>query len=188
MQFQDLTGQTFYKLTVLSYVGKGNYGQSKWLCKCECGNDKIAFAHHFKTGSVQSCGCIAKGEQRRLASQTHGWTGTPEYESYNAAKKRCNPKRAVEFPAHAGRGIEFLFTDFNQFINEIGPRPEPKFNYSLERINNDGNYEPGNVKWATKKEQARNRRCDNCERLKARIQELESLLDVKITETITKGS
>lgn len=104
----------------------------------------------------------------------HGGYKTPEYESYHAAKKRCKPEQADKFPNHAGRGIEFRFTNFQEFLDHIGPRPEPKFDYSLERIDNDGHYEMGNVKWATKKQQARNRRCDNCEKLKARITELEA--------------
>lgn len=176
MLFQDLTGQKFYKLTVLSHEGKGNNGQSKWLCECECGNTKIVFAHHMKSGNVQSCGCLAKGEPRRQASIRHGWTGTPEYESYNAAKKRCNPDHKDEFKAYAERGIEFRFSDFVEFINHIGPRPEPKFDYSLDRIDNNGHYEVGNVKWSTKLEQARNRRCDNCLALKERIKQLEEQL------------
>lgn len=176
MLFQDLTGTKLHMLTFLRFVGKNKTGQSRWLTLCDCGIEKVVAAHHVKSGNAQSCGCIAKGVNRSNLSKTHGGTGTPEYESYNAAKKRCNPKRANEFPDHAGRGIEFRFSGFKQFLAEIGPRPEPKFDYSLERINNDGHYELGNVKWATRTEQARNRRCDRCEALKARIRELEALI------------
>jgi hypothetical protein len=176
MIFQDLTGQVFYKLTILKYVGKGNCGQSRWLCRCECGTKKVIFAHHMKSGNVKSCGCLAKGEPRRIASTKHGWANTPEWNSYHAAKKRCNPKYKDKYPDWAGRGIEFRFNSFEEFIKEIGPRPEPKFAYSLERPNNNGHYEPGNVSWATKKTQARNRRCNNCELFKARILELENEL------------
>ena len=174
MLFQDLTGQKFYKLTVLSYEGKGKNGQSKWLCECECGNKKSIFAHHMKSGNVQSCGCLLLSENRANSATRHGGTKTPEWTSYHSAKKRCKPEQAKRYPDYAGRGIEFRFASFNEFLDHIGPRPEPKFDYSLDRINNDGHYEIGNVKWSTKAEQARNRRCDNCASLKQRIKELET--------------
>lgn len=176
MVVQDITGKKFNLLTVLSHQGKNRIGQSLWLCRCDCGTEKVVAAHHMKSGQVKSCSCLNVGEARRKASTIHGGVGTPEYTSYCAAKKRCNPKRTAEFPEHGGRGIKFRFKSFGAFIKEIGPRPEPKLDYSLDRIDNDGHYEPGNVKWATRKEQARNRRCDNCEMLKAQIVELEQRL------------
>jgi len=176
MVFQNLTGQKFNKLTVIEYVGKVKSGQSKWLCLCECGNNHEALGTHLKTGNIKSCGCLSRGEARSIASRIHGGFKTPEYGSYHAAKKRCNPKHKDKYPDYAGRGIRFKFKNFQQFLDHIGPRPEPKVNYSLERIDNDGHYELGNVKWATKLEQARNRRCDNCEQLKQRIKELEEQL------------
>ena len=165
MQFQNLVGQKFNKLTVIKYLGQVQSGQSQWLCECDCPERKqhIAIGSHLKTNNVKSCGCLAKGEARRQASLIHGGVGTPEYDSYNGAKKRCNPSRKDDFPDHAGRGIEFRFAGFEEFLAEVGPRPEPKFDYSLDRINNNGHYEKGNVQWATKKEQAWNRRCTRCE-------------------------
>lgn len=82
-------------------------------------------------------------------------TETAEYEAYTAAKQRCVNPRRKEFPNYGGRGIEFRFTCFEQFFAELGPRPE---GMSLDRINNDGHYEPGNVRWTTKKQQQQNRR------------------------------
>jgi hypothetical protein len=101
---------------------------------------------------------------------------TPEWTSFHAAKKRCKPEFKAKYPDYGGRGIEFRFKSFEEFFAEVGPRPEPKFKYSLERIDNDGHYESGNVRWATKKQQARNRRCDKCQILLARIKELEACL------------
>lgn len=171
MLFQDLTGQKFNSFTIIIYVGKTKQGQSIWLCECECGVRKEISAHHLKSGNTTSCGC-----KRSERHTIHGMSNTPEWNSYHAAKKRCNPKFADKYPDWAGRGIRFKFKSFQEFLDHIGPRPEPKLEYSLERIDNDGHYEAGNVKWATKQDQARNRRCDNCELLKQRIKELEAQL------------
>lgn len=176
MKFQDLTGNMYNKLTVISYKGKNSTGQSLWVARCECGNTKIVTAHHMKSNSVKSCGCLASPDARANYATRHGGTKTPEYESFHAAKKRCNPEKAEEFPDHAGRGIEFRYTSFKEFLEDVGPRPEPKAIYSLDRIDNDGHYEIGNCQWATRLEQARNRRCGNCERLKEHIKELEKRL------------
>jgi hypothetical protein len=175
MKFQDLVGQRFSKLLILQYVGKGNFGQSRWLCQCDCGNTHEAFAHHLKRGAVTSCGC-GTSEALRQANTTHGMSFTPEWTSFHAAKKRCTNTKAKQYADYGGRGIKFRFKSFEEFFAEVGPRPEPKFKYSLERIDNDGHYESGNVRWATKKQQARNRRCDKCQLLLARIKELEARL------------
>jgi hypothetical protein len=178
MQFQDLTGQVFNKMTVLSHQGKNKTGQSLWLCRCECGNEKTVAAHHLKSDNIKSCGCLLATENRAAWSTTHGMSKTFEWNSYHAAKKRCNPAltRLRTYNDYVGRGIEFRFVSFDQFYKEIGPRPEPKKLYSLERKDNDGHYEPGNVKWATKGQQARNRRCDNCKLFQERIRELEGII------------
>jgi hypothetical protein len=179
MVFQDLTRQRFNKLVVLKYIGKVKSGQSKWLCQCDCGQTHEAVGSHLKTGNIKSCGCLNTGEARSKASMRHGGSRTPEYESYHSAKKRCNNPNALSFADYGGRGIEFRFTSFEEFLSEVGPRPEPKFSYSLERKDNNAHYEPGNVKWATKKQQALNRRCNNCAALKQRIAELERTLNGK---------
>lgn len=181
MIFQDLTGQRFNKLVVQSYVGKVKSGQSKWQCVCDCGNTHVAIGSHLKTGNVKSCGCLLLSENRSNSARRHGGTATPEYNSYHSAKKRCNPKHAhiSNYKDWSGRGIKFRFTSFKEFLEEVGPRPEPKFEYSLNRIDNDGHYEKGNVCWSTKGDQARNRRCSNCDYFKRRIRELEYQLQHK---------
>jgi hypothetical protein len=181
MIFQDLTNEKYNKMLFIKFVRRGKNGQAIWLCKCDCGKEKEVFAHHVKSGNVQSCGCKALSENRVDSATRYGGTKTPEWTSYHAAKKRCNPKHADKYPDYAGRGIEFKFSNFQEFLQHIGPRPEPKFDYSLERIENDGHYELGNVKWATKQEQARNRRCDKCLALKERIEVLElQLAEAKV--------
>jgi hypothetical protein len=82
-------------------------------------------------------------------------SGTPEYRAYIDAKSRCTNPNAVRYYTHGGRGIKFLFTSFDEFITALGPRPE---GMTLDRIDNDGHYEPSNVRWATPSQQMSNRR------------------------------
>jgi len=89
-------------------------------------------------------------------SKNHGMSGWPEYQVYAVAKQRCTNPKSQRWESHGGRGIKFLFNSFKEFIEYIGRRPEG--DYSLERIDNNGNYEKGNVKWATRSEQQKNKR------------------------------
>jgi hypothetical protein len=187
MKFQNLVGQKFNKLEVKQYLGQVKSGQSRWLCLCDCGNTHEAIGSHLKTGNIKSCGCLNTGDARRVANTTHGMSYTPEWNSYHGAKKRCNPKFIEDWPDWAGRGIVFRFTSFEEFFAEVGPRPEPKHLYSLDRFpNNDGHYEKGNVRWATKKQQALNRRCDRCIALLARIKELENQLQISTNSEVDR--
>ena len=199
MKFQNLVGQVFNKLTVREYIGKNGRGQSRWRCQCECGQYHDALAHHLKKGEVKSCGCANTPEARSLSHIRHGMSYTPEWNSYHSAKKRCNPKYAhvSNYADWSGRGIEFRFVSFEEFFAEVGPRPEPKHFYSLDRFpNNDGHYEKGNVRWATKKQQARNRRCDNCDAqhdefhaaLERRVAELEKRLQISTNSNADRKS
>jgi hypothetical protein len=171
MRFKDLVGQKFNRLEVKEYAGKMKRGQSRWLCLCDCGTIKIVQGFKLTHNETKSCGCLLRENKSGFV---HGGYHSPEYTSYHAAKKRCTNLNAKQYADYGGRGIEFRFQSFEEFFAEIGPRPEPKFAYSLERINNDGHYEKGNVRWATKTQQARNRRCDKCGILLARIRDLEA--------------
>lgn len=159
---ENLTGQRYGLLTAktIAYV-KG--GHAFWICHCDCGGQAIYSANTLK---VFAKGCKECRNSRNAAAKTtHGHSGSRrggvipvpsrEYNSYVAAKKRCNPANSIRRKYHAGRGIEFKFTSFEQFLAELGPRPKGK---TLDRINNDGNYEPGNCRWATYKEQQANTR------------------------------
>lgn len=179
MRKLDLVGQRYGRLTVVSLSGRTRHGIALWLCKCDCGTKKVIIHNHLRSGNTKSCGCLLTPEDRAKAATTHGSSNTPEYTSYHAAKKRCTNPKFKQFADYGGRGIEFRFKSFEEFFAEVGPRPEPKFSYSLERIDNDGHYERGNVRWATKEQQARNRRCDNCVHyvdLEKRVTELERWL------------
>jgi len=84
----------------------------------------------------------------------HGMTHSPEYKAFVDAKYRCQNPNIVHYQHYGGRGIKFQFTSFQEFYAEIGPRPSKL--HSLDRIENTGHYEPGNIRWATKAEQSRN--------------------------------
>ncbi len=158
---KDLTGKRFGRLIVEKYLDAYWHGSRLWQLKCDCGKITKATGNHLKQGDVKSCGCL------RLENKSgfvHGMCGTPEFNSFHGAKQRCDPKNKDNpvYACHAGRGIEFRFTSFEEFISEVGMKPEPKNLYSIDRIDNDGHYEKGNVRWATAKEQTHNRRCDQC--------------------------
>jgi hypothetical protein len=165
MRALDLAGKKFGRLTLIEVIGVTSGKQRLWLCICDCGNEHKAGQGHLSKGKVTSCGCW-----RKERATKHGMHGTPEWFAYNHAQQRCKPTH----PAHQhyfDRGIFFKFTALQDFLNEVGLRPSSK--HSLDRIDNDKGYEPGNLRWATRKEQMRNTRCNNCLLLKARIKELE---------------
>jgi hypothetical protein len=140
----DLTGNSFGHLTVLGKVGSRS-GKSLWKCMCDYGTVSFALTHNLRKGTTQSCGC-RKGVR-------HGFRNAPEYHAYYDAKRRCTKPKYCSYHRYGGRGIKFLFKSFRQFYDELGKRPN---GLTLDRMDNDGNYEPGNVRWATRKEQARN--------------------------------
>lgn len=145
--FQNLAGSTFGNLRVISFIKID--GKNRWRCRCQCGSESLVSATNLKTGHVTSCGC-RKGLRR------HGHAGTPEYCTYQSAKKRCTNPNDPSYHNYGGRGIEFKFKTFSEFFEAIGPRPSS--NHSLDRKDNDGHYELDNVQWTTKLEQSLNRR------------------------------
>jgi len=159
-QREDLSGKRFGKLTVVSLVKVNSNYSGKWLCKCDCGKEINATDSKLKNGRTKSCGCLLQTLYDREGT---GYTHLPEYHSYSGAKSRCENTRNEKYLDYGGRGIEFHFTSFQQFIDHLGYKPSPK--HSLDRINNDGNYELGNVKWSTREEQMNNRRAFSKERI-----------------------
>jgi len=155
---RDLTGQKFGRLEVLKMVADLNGRSTAW-CYCECGKFSFPQGRNLLNGRTQSCGCLRQ-ERLQAASRaaviTHGHckykNPTPEYVAYGAAKYRCS-----ESGCYYKEGIKFLFPSFEEFYKELGPKPSPK--HSVDRYPNKyGNYEPGNVRWATQSEQNLNRR------------------------------
>lgn len=159
MKMLELAGERFGRLQALWPAGKRYHSRVYWACQCDDGNIVVVSATDLRTGHTYSCGC-AKADAARARSLTHGGYQSVEYRAYHEAKKRCtNPSNRM-YHVYGSRGIKFLFSDFEQFLKDIGPKPSPDL--TLDRIRNDGHYEVGNVRWATRTTQNRNRR-PSCE-------------------------
>lgn len=148
-RFVNLTHRVFTRLTVLGYAGRVKE-RHYWWCECCCGQIKKIAGKELANGDTRSCGCF-KREQRT----SHGMSRTAEYSAYSHAQDHCDNPNSQSYHRYGGRGLKFTFESFEQFYAEIGDRPSKK--HSLDRIKNGRGYEPGNVRWATKKEQAHNR-------------------------------
>jgi hypothetical protein len=183
-----LIGQKRNQLEIKEIVGKSKSGQLLLNCLCDCGEYKIVARNHWYSGATKSCGCLnLKKNQSTIGERsiTHGMSKTPEWYAYWAATRRCSPNNKEKREDYYDRGIRFKFDSFEQFFSEVGLKPSPK--HSLDRINNDGHYEPGNVRWATATQQIRNQRCGNCTKYKAQIFELEKRVKELQLEVDLKG-
>jgi hypothetical protein len=178
---KELTGQKFGRLHVISIAGRGTDRHVLWNCMCDCGTECIVSGSTLRSKFTKSCGCLSS-EMVTKRNTIHGYnvrdSVTPEYRAYANARQRCTNPKSVGYDYYGGRGIEFKFESFEQFIAEVGNRPE---GMSLDRVDPDKNYEIGNVKWSTRKEQSINkRRCNDLSAMIVKLQQENSDLKSKL--------
>ncbi len=153
----DLSGRAFGRWTVLGFSHR-NGRTAQWLCVCACGTQCTVGSSNLLSGGSRSCGCL-RSEMNASAWTTHGHSAcnSPEYESWCAMWARVRSKSGRRFQDYGSRGITACarWEDFAAFLADMGQRPA---GMSLDRINNDGNYEPTNCRWATNHQQRMNQR------------------------------
>ena len=166
---QDLTGMTFGRLGVIELAHRA-YGKGRrtmWRCVCVCGAEKLVGRYQLIGGQSKSCGCYGR-EATGNRARTHGLTKTRTYRIWVDMRRRCYEPDEACYPNYGGRGIKVCerwrdpHGGFERFLADMG---EATKGYTLDRINNDGDYEPSNCRWATYKEQHRNKRTNRIEYL-----------------------
>lgn len=162
MRVIDLTGKRFGCLTVIRRDGSampgGRKGNAKWLCLCDCGQERSVVGSKLQRGEHQSCGC----KRRRhisVALTSHGMTQTPTYNSWSGMVQRCTNRNHPRYRRYGGRGIKVCerWMTFENFLKDMGTKPENK---TLDRIDNSKGYTMSNCRWASPRQQANNT-CSN---------------------------
>lgn len=159
----DFDGLRFSRLLVIGegipHVSKSGRTDRKIICLCDCGKTTEVRACHLRSGHTVSCGCV--GDSNGGRNKTHCMSASPEFSTYNNMIARCTRPSLKAYKNYGGRGINVCQDwlgdgGFQRFFDHVGPKPSPA--HTLDRIDTNGNYEPGNVRWATRLEQIETRR------------------------------
>lgn len=153
----NLSG-TFGYLTITNYAGLNSWGRKAYTCICRCGKKVTVAAKYLVSGHTKSCGCFRQDTTSKRVYR-HGYSHTDTHNIWQGIKQRCfNPKRE-NYERYGGRGITMSLewkNSFEQFLKDMGPRPSKQ--HSIERLDNNGNYEAANCTWILSKHQSSNRR------------------------------